>query len=171
MLSFVKSRSGVMANSETRSMARPRERAQRLLPRHAAEDPVAPPARLVMGTPVKLPLVPGLVAQSPPVRPGGDPRLLCWLVPHKTGVLRAPQVAGPRAQTLSFKNGYALTESPLSVTGALVAAPAAPSDVAQTRVDQAPALSKPPGWLVNDKKVRHTVAAGAASCWPGIGWG
>lgn len=125
-----------------------------------------------MGTPVKLPLVPGLVAQSPPVRPGGNARPSGMLMTHPgLPPCSLPQVAGPRAQTLSFKNGYALTESPLAVTGthAYEAAPAAPSDLAgTTRLDQAPALSKPPGWLVNDKKVCR---GGPRQGGVGIGWG
>jgi hypothetical protein len=96
MLSFVKSRSGTMANSVTRSMARsPERRSLTALTRHSdfvssAEGLVVP---ATMSTPVKLPLVPGLVAQSPPVRPDGKARPSGTLLTHPA-ILPARQPGG-----------------------------------------------------------------------------
>ena len=58
----------------------------------------------------------------------------------------------PRAQTLTFKNGYALTEQP-PVAAALAPVDHAPGATRLT-IDLAPPASKLPGWLANDKKVR-----------------
>jgi hypothetical protein len=75
---------------------------------------------------------------------------------------RISQVAAPRGQTLSFKNGYALNDPPvLSVSGVGLSregsAAAAPqvldqAPCAAARQTSEPAASNQPSWLVNDKK-------------------